>query len=200
MSVSRSATADTVALPTLTRHVVVMGVSGSGKSTVALGVAEALGVEFAEADEFHSEANVAKMESGTPLTDDDRRPWLRDLSTWMGEQARAGRSTVITCSALRRTYRDVLREGPPSVDFLHLDGPVEVIRDRMSGREGHFMPPSLLESQLDTLEALDEDESGIVLDLRRSPEQLIAEAVAWLGTDQEPVGDGAGPASPALPQ
>lgn len=176
-----------------TRHVVVMGVSGSGKSTVAKGVAEALGFDFVEADEFHSKDNIAKMESGTPLTDEDRWPWLRALSTWMGEQAAAGRSTVITCSALRRSYRDVLREAPPSVDFLHLDGPAEVIRDRMSQRTGHFMPASLLESQIDTLEELDTDESGIVLDLRHPPERIVAEAVAWLGAD------GARPASPTLP-
>jgi gluconokinase len=163
-----------------TRHVVVMGVSGSGKSTVAKGVADGLGFDFAEADQFHSEANIAKMESGKPLTDEDRWPWLRDLSAWMGSQADAGTSTVIACSALRRSYRDVLREGPPSVDFLHLAGPAEVIRERMSDREGHFMPASLLQSQIDTLEPLEADESGLVLDLRRTPEELIAESVAWL--------------------
>lgn len=176
-----------------TTHVVVMGVSGSGKSTIAKGVADALGYHFVEADEFHSEGNIAKMESGTPLTDEDRWPWLRALSTWMGEQADAGRSTVITCSALRRSYRDVLREGPPSVNFLHLAGPAEVIRERMSDREGHFMPASLLQSQFDTLEPLDADESGIVLDLRRPPDELIAESVAWLD------GGPSRPASPTLP-
>lgn len=164
-----------------TRHVVVMGVSGSGKTTIGRGVAAATGFEFAEADEFHSRENIAKMEAGTPLTDGDRWPWLEDLAAWMEARSRAGVSTVITCSALRRTYRDVLRDGPPSVDFLHLDGPAEVIEGRMSGREGHFMPPSLLQSQLDTLEALDPDESGIVLDLRRPPEELIEQAVTWLG-------------------
>jgi len=176
-----------------TRHVVVMGVSGSGKTTIARGVADALGFHFVEADEFHSKDNIAKMESGVPLTDEDRWPWLRALSTWMSEQADAGRSTVITCSALRRSYRDVLREGPPSVDFLHLAGPAEVIRERMADREGHFMPTSLLQSQIDTLEPLDADESGIVLDLRAAPEQLIAESVAWLD------GGRPRPASPAPP-
>jgi gluconokinase len=99
----------------------------------------------------------------------------------MEARSAAGVSTIITCSALKRTYRDVLRDGPPSVTFVHLDGPAEVIRERMAGREGHFMPTSLLQSQIDTLEPLDEDEAGVVLDLRRSPRELIDEAVARLG-------------------
>lgn len=164
-----------------TRHVVVMGVSGSGKTTIAEGVAAATGLEFAEADAFHSPENVAKMEAGTPLTDEDRWPWLRSLAEWMDARADAGTSTIITCSALKRTYRDVLRDGPPSVDFLHLDGPAEVIEARMEGRKGHFMPTSLLQSQIDTLEALEADESGIVLDLREPPQVLIDQAVEWLG-------------------
>ena len=176
-----------------TTHVVVMGVSGSGKTTVARAIAEATGFDFAEADSFHSPQSIAKMEAGTALTDEDRWPWLRALSTWMREQAEVGTSTVITCSALRRSYRDLLRDGPPSVDFLHLAGPAEVIRERMSDREGHFMPASLLQSQIDTLEALEADESGIVLDLRHPPERIVAEAVAWLGADD------ARPASPTLP-
>lgn len=163
-----------------TRHVVVMGVSGSGKTTIARGVADATGLEFAEADAFHAPENIAKMEAGTPLTDEDRWPWLQSLAEWMDAKADAGVSTIITCSALKRTYRDVLRDGPPSVDFLHLDGPAEVIKGRMSKREGHFMPTSLLQSQIDTLEALEPDESGIVLDLRQPPEELIERALTWL--------------------
>ncbi|MFC7485997.1 gluconokinase [Knoellia sp. CPCC 206453] len=163
-----------------TRHVVVMGVSGSGKTTIARGVAEATGLEFAEADAFHSAANIATMERGIPLTDEDRWPWLRSLAAWMDAKADDGISTIITCSALKRTYRDVLREGPPSVDFLHLDGPAEVIKGRMSKREGHFMPASLLQSQIDTLEALEPGESGMVLDLGQRPEELIERALAWL--------------------
>lgn len=169
-----------------TRHVVVMGVSGSGKTTIARGVAEATGFEFTEADTFHSAANIAKMEAGHPLTDEDRWPWLRALAEWMRAKADDGVSTVITCSALKRTYRDVLRAGPPSVDFLHLDGPADLIRGRMSHREGHFMPTSLLQSQIDTLEPLDPDESGIVLDLRQTPEELIAQAVTWLDLTPTP--------------
>ena len=163
-----------------TRHVVVMGVSGSGKTTIARGIVEATGLEFSEADAFHSPENIAKMEAGVALTDEDRWPWLRALADWMGAKADEGVSTVITCSALKRTYRDVLREGPPSVDFLHLDGPAELIKGRMSQREGHFMPTSLLQSQIDTLEPLDPDESGIVLDLRETPEVLIERALDWL--------------------
>lgn len=163
-----------------TRHVVVMGVSGSGKTTIARGVAEATGLEFAEADALHSAANIAKMEAGTALTDEDRWPWLRSLAAWMNGKADAGISTIITCSALKQSYRDVLRDGPPSVNFLHLDGPAEVIKGRMSKREGHFMPSSLLQSQIDTLEALERGESGIVLDLRQPPEELIERALTWL--------------------
>ncbi len=166
--------------PQTTRHVIVMGVSGSGKSTIAEGIAKRTGWTFAEADEFHSQANIAKMEAGTPLTDEDRWPWLASLGEWMREQSAHGISTVITCSALRRTYRDVLRTGLDSLDFIHLDGPPEVIRQRMGHRKGHFMPPELLQSQLDTLEALGADESGVVLDIRSTPHELVDEAIAWL--------------------
>jgi gluconokinase len=167
-------------LPGLTRHVVVMGVSGCGKTTVALGIAQATGVLFAEADDFHSRANVEKMRAGIPLDDEDRWPWLRDLATWMGERASEGRSTVIACSALKRAYRDVLSEGPPSVDFVHLDGPAEVIRERLSTREGHYMPASLLDSQLASLQRLEPDERGTVLDLSLPPDELVVQAVARL--------------------
>ncbi|GAA4113833.1 gluconokinase [Knoellia locipacati] len=163
-----------------TRHVVVMGVSGSGKTTVAHGIAKATGFEFAEADAFHSPESIAKMEAGIALTDADRWPWLTALAEWMTARSEAGVSTIITCSALKRSYRDVLRHGAPAVTFVHLDGPAEVIRARLSVREGHFMPASLLQSQIDTLEPLGDDEAGVVLDLRRSPDELIADALDWL--------------------
>ena len=164
-----------------TRHVVVMGVSGCGKTTVAQRIRDLTGFVFAEADEFHTAANVAKMAAGVALTDDDRWPWLHSLAVWMAERADAGESTVIACSALRRSYRDVLRAGPPSVDFVHLDGSPDIIRARLATRLGHYMPASLLDSQLATLEPLQVDESGVVLDVAPSPDELAAQAVRWLG-------------------
>ncbi|TDC38220.1 gluconokinase [Micromonospora sp. 15K316] len=173
-----------------TRHVVVMGVSGAGKTTVARGISEATGLLFAEADEFHPAENVARMRAGVPLDDASRLPWLRELAGWMAARAAEGRSTVLACSALRRSYRDVLRAGPPSVDFVHLDGPAEVIRDRMARRTGHFMPASLLESQLATLEPAEPDEQVLVIDVSLSPEQLVAAAVDGLGLPTvTPVGE-----------
>jgi gluconokinase len=157
-----------------------MGVSGSGKTTVAHLLARETGMLFAEADDFHSRASVEKMRAGTALTDQDRWPWLRDLADWMAERAAEGRSTVITCSALKRTYRDVLRDGPPSLDFVHLDGPREVIHERMRLREDHYMPASLLDSQIDALEPLQADEPGIVLDLTLAPETLAAQVIQRL--------------------
>ncbi len=161
-------------------HVVVMGVSGSGKTTVAQGIARATGMVFAEADQFHSAANVAKMRAGIALDDSDRQPWLESLAAWMQAEDRRGHSTVVACSALRRAYRDILRTGPPGLDFVHLAGPVELLHERMAAREGHYMPPSLLGSQLDTLEPLQPDESGVVLDLRDPPQELVSQAVSWL--------------------
>lgn len=163
------------------RHVVVMGVSGCGKTTVAQGISQATGMVFAEADQFHSAANVAKMRAGHPLDDDDRAPWLYALAAWMATADAHGQSTVIACSALRRAYRDILRTGPATLELVHLDGPAEVVRQRLAAREGHYMPASLLDSQLESLEPLQPDESGVVLDLTRSPQELVARAVTWLG-------------------
>lgn len=168
----------------MTTHVVVMGVSGSGKTTVAEGIVERTGWVFAEADAFHPQANIDKMASGTPLTDEDRWPWLRDLSAWMADHGSKEVDTVITCSALKRVYRDVLRADVAGlgaghrVVFAHLDGSAAVIAARLEGRQGHFMPASLLQSQIDTLEDLDPDEDGVVLDLGARPEVLIEEALA----------------------
>ena len=141
--------------------VIVMGVSGSGKSTVAKGLSTVLGWEFAEGDAFHPEANVAKMRSGTPLTDEDRWPWLEAIGDWISAKEASGESAVVTCSALRRVYRDLLREGRPHVRFLHVTAESGVIQDRMEHRPGHYMPPSLLPSQLATLEPLGDDEPGV---------------------------------------
>ncbi|WP_328417688.1 MULTISPECIES: gluconokinase [unclassified Micromonospora] len=163
------------------RHVVVMGVSGAGKTTVARGISDLTGLTFAEADEFHSEANVARMRSGVPLDDDARWPWLRSLADWMASRDAEGVSTVLACSALKRSYREVLREGPPTVDFLHLDGTAEIIRERMSQRAGHYMPASLLDSQLAILERFGPGEPGLVLDLALPPASLVSTAVDRLG-------------------
>ncbi|MBM0239067.1 gluconokinase [Micromonospora sp. ATA32] len=160
-----------------TRHVIVMGVSGSGKTTVAEGISARTGLAFAEADQFHSESSVARMRAGVPLDDAARWPWLRDLADWMAARDAENVSTVLACSALKRAYRDLLRQGPPTVDFVHLDGPAEVIRERMSQRAGHYMPASLLDSQLAILERLAPDEPGLVLDGSLPPDELVAAAV-----------------------
>ena len=143
--------------------VVVMGVAGSGKTTVAKGIAVSMHWTFAEGDAFHPEANVEKMHSGVPLTDEDRWPWLRLIGDWMSEQESAGTSAVVTCSALRRVYRDLLREGRPEVVFCHLVAAPGLIGERMERRANHYMPASLLPSQLATLEPLQPDEPGVTV-------------------------------------
>lgn len=134
-----------------------MGVSGTGKSAVGAGLAAALGWPFAEGDAFHPAANVVKMAAGLPLGDDDRWPWLRDIAEWIGSHSAAG---VVACSALRRPYRDRLRDGGQEVRFLHLVAPVADLDRRLRARAGHFMPASLLASQLAALEPLQPDEPG----------------------------------------
>src|SRR3954452_16740440 len=146
-----------------TTTIVVMGVSGAGKSTVAAELVKRLGWDFAEGDEFHPPENVEKMRAGIPLDDEDRWPWLRRLAEWIGEHEAAGANAVVTCSALKRAYRDLLRDGHPSVWFAHVDVPREVLAERLAQRKGHFMPPSLLDSQLATLERLGEGEPGDVI-------------------------------------
>ncbi|TXF96912.1 gluconokinase [Massilia arenae] len=154
---------------------IVMGVSGCGKSSIGAKLAFELGVPFIEGDAFHSEANVAKMSAGVPLTDDDRRDWLLNLRDKLA--AREG-GAVLSCSSLKRAYRDLLRSGGGDVRFAHLAGPREVLLERVSNRPGHYMPPSLLDSQLSTLEPLQPDEAGITLDIRDSQEQLVAQILA----------------------
>ncbi|MFD4993765.1 gluconokinase [Cellulosimicrobium cellulans] len=160
------------------QHLVVMGVAGSGKTTVATLLARHLGTEYAEADQFHPEANIAKMSAGTPLTDEDRWPWLEAIRDWLSAEADAGRSGVVTCSALKRSYRDLLRTARGQVCFVHLDGSSDLLAERMAHRSGHFMPTSLLPSQLATLEALDDDEPGFTLDVASTPEQIVDEILA----------------------
>ena len=144
--------------------IVLMGVSGVGKSSVAAAREQALGWPFAEGDDFHPAANVAKMHAGIPLDDADRRPWLAAIAGWIGAEEAAGRDGIVTCSALKTAYRDTLREGHPSVWFADLTAPPEVIASRLDHRVGHFMPPSLLASQLDALEPLRADEQGATID------------------------------------
>lgn len=143
-------------------HLVFMGVSGSGKSTVARAVQERLGWEMAEGDDFHPPENVAKMSEGIPLTDADRWGWLGSLADWTSERDARDEPTIITCSALRVAYRDVLRRGGAGTFFVHCTGDKHIL-DRMNARD-HFMPPSLLESQLDTLEPLQRGEEGMDVD------------------------------------
>ncbi|MCC3266163.1 gluconokinase [Arthrobacter gengyunqii] len=157
------------------QHLVIMGVSGSGKTTISTLLSEHLGWIAAEADEFHSEANIAKMASGTPLTDEDRWPWLDSIRNWMDTQAENGRSTIVTCSALKRVYRDILATASGQVHFVHLNGDAEVLRERMKTRSGHFMPASLLPSQISTLEPLADDEPGIVIDILHTPAEIAAD-------------------------
>ncbi|MFY7067623.1 gluconokinase [Nocardiopsis changdeensis] len=167
-------------------HFVFMGVSGSGKTTVAERVARELGLPFAEADAFHPRANIDKMAAGTPLTDEDRWPWLRELAGWIAAHDALGESTVMACSALKRSYRDLLREGAPGVHFLHMSGPEEVIWERIAARTDHFMPPALLRSQLETLESLEPDEAGREFDVRSDPDVLVREALAYVETVLQP--------------
>ena len=150
--------------------VVVMGVAGSGKSTVGGLLAQQLGVPFADADDFHSDAAKQKMASGHPLTDEDRAPWLRRLADWIRSNSDG---CVLACSALRRSYRDVLRTGDDKLTFLHLAGEPDVVTTRVGHRVQHYMPASLVKSQYDTLEPLEQDENGITLDFTSKPEQIV---------------------------
>ena len=162
-------------------QVVVMGVSGVGKTTVAQGIASALGWEFTEGDDLHPHANLAKLAAGQPLTDDDRWPWLRSIADHLAAQAAAGSPGVVTCSALRRAYRDLLREGCPEVVFCHLDADEELVAERMRRRTGHFMPPSQLPDQLATLEPLEPDEPGVTVAADVDPAATVTRALAALG-------------------
>jgi gluconokinase len=165
--------------------VIVMGVSGSGKSTVGAALAAALGAPFFEGDAYHPAANVEKMAAGSPLDDDDRWPWLVALGVAMGEAAQSGGIALGACSALKRSYRDQLRRtlGVP-LYFICLAADREDLDRRMSTRQGHFMPPSLLDSQLETLEPLQEDEWGVRLDSAVPVETVVAQGLAGLGRAQ----------------
>lgn len=153
-----------------------MGVSGTGKSTVGRALAETLGLPFVEGDDLHPPANVAKMAAGIPLTDADRAPWLDRIA------AELDRPVVITCSALKRSYRDRLRVAAPDLVLVSLHGSPELLASRMAQRDGHFMPPSLLESQLATLEEPSADEDAIPVDVELRPDEIVELVVDRLGS------------------
>lgn len=165
-------------------NLVFMGVSGCGKSTVAALHAKATGATLIEADDFHPPANVEKMRSGSPLTDADRAGWLSAMVARIAEGRARGEAMVITCSALKRAYRDRLREADPGLIFIHLTGSRELLAARIGARKGHFMPPGLLDSQLDALEPpVAPDERCLTLDVASSPEVIhaaVARALAAL--------------------
>ncbi|MEP6858416.1 MAG: gluconokinase [Gemmatimonadales bacterium] len=157
---------------------VVMGVSGSGKSLIGATFARALGVDFVEGDQYHSAENVQRMKAGIPLTDKDREQWLRSLAARLREAKDAGTGVVMACSALKRSYRDMLRAEAKDLRFVFLRGERTLIAQRLAGRTGHYMPASLLESQLATLEEPSPDEDAWVIDITESPENLVAALVA----------------------
>lgn len=161
--------------------IVAMGVSGSGKSTIGAALAQRLRVPFADADDFHPPANIAKMTAGEPLDDDDRYPWLEAIGEWLAERCDTG--AVMSCSALKRTYRDQLRGHCHDLEFLHLSGTPDVIANRQASRPGHFMPASLLDSQFNTLEPLADDERGITIDVDQNIDSIVETYLA--STEQE---------------
>ena len=150
--------------------IVVIGVSGSGKSTVGAALAQRLRVPFVDADTLHPAANIAKMTAGEPLDDDDRHPWLEKVGEWLADHGTGG---VASCSALKRKYRDVLRAHCPRAEFLHLRGSPELISARLAARSGHFMPAALLPSQFDALEPLGADEHGVTVDAGQDVNVII---------------------------
>jgi len=160
---------------------VVMGVSGSGKSTVGAALAQRLRVPYEDADDLHPPENVAKMSAGHALDDDDRYPWLEAVGSWLADHPDGG---VVACSALKRKYRDQLRRHAPALEFLLLEGTSEVISRRQASRPGHFMPASLLASQFATLEPLEPDEAGIVIDVDQSVDAIVQEFIDSTNTEE----------------
>ena len=163
-----------------TSVVLVMGVSGSGKTTIGALLAEHLHWPFEDGDDLHPPANVAKMRRGTPLTDDDRWPWLDAVAEWIDQQRRAGHG-VVTCSALKRTYRDRLLKGRGDVRLVYLRGEYDLVASRQAARQGHFMPSSLVQSQFATLEEPGADEHPLIISVDRRPQDIVAQIVTELG-------------------
>ncbi|MDQ2778726.1 MAG: gluconokinase [Pseudomonadota bacterium] len=159
-------------------HIVVMGVSGCGKSTLGVALAQALGISYVEGDELHPAANVQKMSAGHALTDADRQGWLERIAARLAQAVRAGQGVVVSCSALKRSYRDLLRAGAPDLQLVHLHGSTLVLEERMRHRPGHYMPASLLQSQLDTLQMPGTDEAVLTVDIAQPIAQQLAQALA----------------------
>ena len=160
-----------------------MGAAGAGKSRIGSALAAALGLPFLEGDAFHPPENVAQMAAGVPLTDATRRPWLLSLATQLRDARASRRGGVLACSALKRSYRDLLRDGDESIRFILLTGDVALLRERLAGRTGHYMPAALLDSQLATLELPDADERAWTFDARESPEMIVSAIVERLTRD-----------------
>ncbi|SER85139.1 gluconokinase [Corynebacterium cystitidis] len=159
------------------KNIVVMGVSGSGKSTIGHMLGEQLGLPYKDGDELHPQRNIDKMAEGIPLTDDDRWPWLQLIGEWLADHPEGG---LIGCSSLKRSYRDKIREFAPDAIFVHVHGQRDLLFSRMSVRPGHFMPASLLDTQLEILEPLGDDEVGKVFDIENPPAEIVAQAAAWV--------------------
>ena len=166
--------------------ILVMGVCGCGKSTVGQQLAREIGAAFIEGDTFHSAANVAKMAAGTPLTDEDREGWLQILAAQLAQASAERRGVVLACSALKRRYRDTLRNGAPALHIVHLQGARALLAARMAARTGHYMPPALLDSQLATLEAPQTDEQAIAIDIAASTEEQVRAALTQLHSTTGP--------------
>jgi gluconokinase len=162
--------------------IVLMGVSGAGKTTVGELLAERLGATFAEGDAYHPKANVEKMQAGIALDDADREPWLRRLSAEIGRWLAEGRTVVLACSALKERYRAILKDGRAEVRFVHLAGDADLIGERLAHRRGHYMPPTLLPTQL---AALEEPTEAITVDIGATPEAIVAEICARLAVPDE---------------
>jgi gluconokinase len=152
---------------------IVMGVTGSGKSTIGTLLAARLGLAFIDGDDLHPQANKNKMSAGIPLDDSDRAPWLAEIGRVIAERLADGSPIIVACSALKRRYRDALRERVPTLLFVHLQGRTDVIADRLGERRNHFMPPGLLDSQIDALEPLEDDEAKILADVSLPPDELV---------------------------
>ena len=170
-------------------RLVVMGVSGCGKSTVGKLLAQRLGVDFLEGDELHSPQNIALMAGGVALTDEDRQGWLLAVAQRLADSCARSRGLVVSCSALKRSYRDILRRGAVDLRFIYLRGDRATLADRMAARIGHYMPASLLDSQFAALEEPAADEPALTVDVAQAPQAVVASVEAWLarsgGTKRE---------------